>query len=256
MLKADYLQKVKDFFERHTLQYIVLLPLILLLILPFHSGLAAALPSGPTIITNTTYDIAPRPAATITTVGGSFTTLLLNATTQTPRWKAYVGNVTGQLVLDDSNNKSIYDWFVSSVTGEVYATRNSTIDWSTVQCAADESIFSEDESLHMSQVNPDTINNTFINNVHRMFYVGSSLITNSSCRSISTYVNDAAQSVSENAAFQEILLQDDSSRLVYATIINQNTTGFNSQKYDFQMIVAEDEYLTAATPYYLYVELI
>jgi len=256
MLKPNTLQKAKRVFDMHNLQFILLLSMLLLAMLPLYSGITLAIPSGPSIITNTTYDIAPRPAATITTVGGSFTTLLLNATTQTPRWKAYVGNVTGQLVLDDSNNKSIYNWLVSSVTGEVYATRNSTIDWSTIQCAANESILAEDDALHMSQANPDTINNTFVNNVHRLFYVGSSLITNSSCRAISTYVDDAAQSVSENAVFQEILLEDDSSRLVYASILNQNTTGFNGQKYDFQMIVAEDEYLTAATPYYLYVELI
>jgi hypothetical protein len=79
---------------------------------------------------------------------------------------------------------------------------------------------------------------------------------NSTCRSIATYVNDTAQASLESASFQEMLLQDGYNRMVYATLINQNTTGYNNQKYDFQMIVAENEWQTTPTTYYLYVELV
>lgn len=230
---------------------IITLPTLLLALLP---GIAAA-PQGPTIIFNSTETIDPQPATAITTAGGSFTTLVLNATQQTPRWKAYVGNVTGRLVLDDATSSSIFDWTLASITGEVYASRNASIDWASVTCASPITIINEDNSLNMSQANPDTINRTFSSKIHKSFYVGSKFIQNSTCNAIATYVNDTAQAPSEAASFQEVLLQDTSGRMVYATLINQNATGFNTQKYDFQLIVAENEYQSTPTTYYMYVEL-
>jgi hypothetical protein len=225
------------------------------LLLPLYAAPTYAAPQGPIITFNSTETIAPQPATAITTAGGSFTTLILNATQQTPRWKAYVGNVIGRLVLDDATLRSIFDWTLASVTGEVYASRNGSIDWASVVCANQSTIINEDAALNMSQNNPDTINRTFGNKIHKSFYVGTKLIQNSTCNAIATYVNDAAQAPSENANFQEILLQDNIGRMVYSTLINQNVTGFNTQKYDFQLIVAENEYQSAPTTYYMYVEL-
>src|SRR5262245_15380672 len=90
------------------------------------SGMIAyAVPSGPvaTLITNETK--SPAGATKINTTGGSITIMKLNATTQNPRWKAYVGNVTGTLTLDDASDNSIFQWSLTRVTGEVYATRSS-----------------------------------------------------------------------------------------------------------------------------------
>lgn len=249
------IEKSSDKFIALTVNTLMIV-IIMATILSSLTQLAMGIPQGPSILYNNTLNITPKPAAQITTLGGSFTTLVLNATTQTPRWKAYVGNVTGKLALDDANSKSIFDWKLASVTGEVYATRNSTIEWSSISCANQATILNEDSSLNMSTNNPDTINNTFVNKVHKLFYVGSIKIQNSTCPAIATYVNGTSQVTSENASFQEILLMDSSSSLVYATLINQNTTGFNNQKYDFQMIVAENEFQTNPTTYYLYVELI
>ena len=87
----------------------------------------AADPAGVSILNNATVSPTPQAAASITTAGGSFTTLLLNATTQTPRWKAYVGNVTGRFTLTDNVNSTIYDWQIASIAGKVYASRNNSI---------------------------------------------------------------------------------------------------------------------------------
>lgn len=220
------------------------------------SEVISAVPSGPIITFNQTYNYTPQVAAQITTPGGSFTTLFINATTQTPRWKAYVGNVTGKLALDDANTKSIFDWSLTSITGEVYATRNTSVDWSSITCANTAVIENEDLSLNMSIEAPDTINKTFSYQVHRSFYVGTVYIQNSTCRSLATYIDDSAQIINETAKFQEMLLMDTSLKMVYATLINQNTTGFNGQKYDFQMIVPENEFQVTPSTYYLYVELI
>jgi hypothetical protein len=238
------------------IMFVILTIALIAPIILFNVANVAAVPVGPTILFNSTQTVSPRVATQITTAGGSFTTLVINATTQTPRWKAYVGNVTGKLALDDANNKSIFDWSVTSVTGEVYATRNSTIDWSTIMCANSTVIINEQSGLNISNSNPDSINRTFANRVHRSFYVGTSLITNSTCPAIATYVNGSSQASLENASFQEILLTDSASRMVYSTLINQNTTGYNAQKFDFQMIVAENEFQQTPTTYYLYAELI
>ena len=213
-------------------------------------------PVGPNILYNSTVNGSPPSAAAITTYGGSFTTLVLNTTGEDYRWKAYVGNVSGKLALDDASGKSIFDWTVGSVSGEVYATRSSSIDWSTIDCADTGTVESEDTSMNMTLTSPDTINKTFSNKVHKSFFVGTTLIQNSTCRAVATYINGTAQAISENALFQEILLKDGSSKLVYSTLVNQNTTGYNNQKYDFQMIVAENEYQVSPTTYYIYVELV
>ncbi len=215
-----------------------------------------ALPVGPAITFNSTSNATPRPAASIVTAGGTFTTLTLNTTGQTYRWKAYVGNISGKLVLADATNTSIFDWTVTSVTGEIYATRSSSsIDWTSVGCAADSLIEGEDTFMNMSLSSPDTINNTFSNTVHKTFFVGSNRISNGTCRAIATYVNGVAQAPSQNAVFQEVLLQDSSSNLIYTTLLNESTIGYNSQRYDFQMILAENEYQATPTTYFLYVEL-
>jgi hypothetical protein len=252
-------RKEKGFNQRDSARFIKNLSIVLLLLifgLTLFSSVMA-LPVGPSLTFNSTTNSTPRPAVAITTAGGTFTTLVLNATSQTYRWKAYVGNVSGKLALADATNKSIFDWSVTSVTGEVYATRsNVAIDWSSISCADTALINNEDTYMNMSLVSPDSINKTFNNTIHRSFYVGTVNIPSSSCRAIATYVNGSAQIPSENAAFQEILLKDGLSNLIFTTLVNSSTFGYNNQKYDFQMILPENEYNPTPTNYYLYVELI
>ncbi|RME52008.1 hypothetical protein D6783_06095 [Candidatus Woesearchaeota archaeon] len=235
----------------------VILVLILTAIplLPLITGIfASAAPEGVSITFNDTYVPTPQGGTPITTVGGSFTTLALNLTQQTPRWKAYVGNLTGRFVLQDANNYSIYDWNTASVSGEVYATRNNSIQWSAIRCANATEIAAEEAFHNMTSTQPDTINKTFNNTVHRGFFVGSTYIANSTCSAIATYVNGTAQAPSENADFQEVLLSD-TNYLVWATLLEQDAQGYNNQPFDFQMIVPESEVKSSPTTYYFYAEL-
>src|SRR3989344_8533797 len=57
--------------------------------------------------------------------GGYIFTINLTGETQNARWKAFIGNASGVLTLDDSSGNTIYDWTLSTTTGEVYATRQS-----------------------------------------------------------------------------------------------------------------------------------
>ena len=114
---------------------IFLLVLMLISIMVVNKSIVLAAPQGATITYNLTENATVRSPDSHTAAGGSFTTLILNVTSQTSKWKAYVGNVTGKLTLDNSNNKSIYEWALTNVQGEVYVSRNSSINFTALACS-------------------------------------------------------------------------------------------------------------------------
>jgi len=234
---------------------LVLLTAMLLGAIALHLAMPAlADPNGVVVVSNTTETPTPQSAAAITTAGGSFTSLLLNATTQTMRWKAYVGNVTGSFKLQDASNATIYDWSITTVAGEIYASRNSSVNWSAIQCASNATLQTEQTQINMSTSKDDSINRTFNGTTHKSFYVGTKLITNSTCRAIATYVNNTRQTVNESATFQEVLLQD-SQKIVYTTLLENKARGYNNGSFDFQMIVAESDINPTPSTYYFWAEL-
>lgn len=229
-----------------------------LLVLLLVSTFIRALPSTPTITFISNSTVASQSANRTSDQKGHIITLTLDANQQSYKWKAYVGNVSGKLALDDANAKSIYDWDLATVTGEVYVTRSSgTIVWANISCANQTTITSEHSALSMSISAVDGINRTFNASSHQSFLVGTVNITTSSCRSIDTYVNDTRQTFNETARFQEVLLQDNpNSQLVYATVIEQDQLGYNGvSTYDFQLLVAENESNLNPTTYFFYAEL-
>ncbi len=228
---------------------------ILLLTLLLTAGLLVlAEPEGAVIDSSTTETPAARSAGSLTTAGGSFTTLVLNATSQTQKWKAYVGNISGTLALRDSTNLSIYRWDLTTITGEVYASRNASINWTNIDCVQNSTLNNEETELNIDNNAVDSINETFNTSIHKQFYVGTTQIPQSSCRAIATYVNDQAQTPDVNADFQLILLEDQVS-MVYATLLEDSTAGYDNSQFDFQMIVAEDPTVTTPNTYYFWAEL-
>ncbi|RJQ15477.1 hypothetical protein C4573_04945 [Candidatus Woesearchaeota archaeon] len=233
---------------------ILLLLLIILLIVIIAVSVRGA-PQGITVISNTTENFTGNSPAQVNASGGTITTINFNATQQTYRWKGYVGNVTGKVALRDSNNYSLYDWSITSITGEVYASRANAITWTAVNCTNATIMASENTALGINSSSIDSINNTFNGTTHRSFYVGTQHIVNSTCPSIATNVNNTAQSLSESSYFQEVLLDDDTA-MIYTTILELDITGFDSQSYDFQLIVADSESESTATTYYFWAELV
>ena len=228
----------------------------------------AAIPSGPTITYagNETSSASGNPTLenNNSITGGVIATLILNARQADSHWKAYVGNVTGTYVLEDASNYSIYEWNITSIAGEVYATRtSSTINWSGTRCANVTHVNQEMTEMHHNTTNTpgDSINETFDDNAndHWGFYSGSTQITQNTCNySIQTWVNDTAQSSTE--WFEEVLLYDGSLNLIYVTKIENNIDGYKNDAanttYDFQMLIAENgSPATSHTDYYFYVEL-
>jgi len=225
----------------------------------FFLGLASAVPGGPDSVTVTANETKSVSSPyTLNTSGGYITTINITSTTQNPRWKAFVGQVSGTFTLDDSSGSTIYDWSMTTVAGEVYATRNSSsISWTNIKCANTSLL--ENENTLMSHTNPDdNITATFSDTTHSEFFVASVNISVNSCPTLNTYVGNSSQDTN----FEEVVLSDSTNfsaggNLIYATILEQDATGFDNSTYDFQMIVPENgaEGFSGATAYYLYVEL-
>lgn len=211
-----------------------------------------SLPEGPVLDYSSTQNYTPRPALMLNTSGGTVTIMRLNATSQNLGWKAYVGNISGRLVLADMDNFSVFAWELNTMSGELFATRHSgSISWGNIACANSTQVASEDTALHKNTSSIDSISNTFSGIAHSPFYVGTKSFGAGSCGfSIATYVGGMPQS----SAFQIVLLHD-GYNLVYASLLESATTGYNNRKYDFQIIVAEDSTTQSNTPYYFYVEL-
>jgi hypothetical protein len=187
---------------------------------------------------------------------GTITTVLLSTVQQNIKWKAYVGNVSGTLVLRDAEDYSIYEWASGgNPDGEVYMTRNSTVDWGTIQCANYTEIAAEETNLGHSNTAADNINNTFHYRIHEPFDVGVIPIAQSTCKSTATWVNNTVQVMATTSLFQEVLLMDSSSKIIYTTLIDQNTKGFDTNSlYDFQALVPDSTSATVSI-YYFYVEI-
>jgi len=188
--------------------------------------------------------------------GGYISTFNLTATVQNTRWKAFVGNMTGSFTLDDATGSTIFDWTLSTVTGRIYATRNSsTVNWTGVNCSS--IYYMEQENTWLSHSNADdNITATFDQTDHDGFSVGAVSISANSCPTLSTYVSNQSQA-QEADVFEEIVLRDNLNKTVYATILEEDETGYNGQEFDFQMLVPENGSAawTSSTAYYIYVEL-
>ncbi|MGV8152527.1 MAG: hypothetical protein ACP5OG_05590 [Candidatus Nanoarchaeia archaeon] len=202
-----------------------------------------------TITSNTTKNVTA--AYNVSIAGGYIAALNITANIRNVRWKGFVGWVTGKFTLADGNGSTLFDWSMSTTSGRVYATRHAaTITWANINCSNLSKL--ELENYQMNHTNKDdNISRTFNETNHTSFYVGTKSIPSNTCFSLNTYVNNAS-----SYDFDEMVL-DDGSSVVYATILENRVTGYNSMQYDFQMIVPENGAATFSgiTPYYLYVEL-
>lgn len=219
-------------------------------------------PSGADITFNSTETAGTGSPANRTDPRGTITTLIFDSVQQDQRWKAYVGNVTGVLTLDDSNGHTIYDWDLTGVTitGEVYAIRTGSPNFVNVQCADTNNISNEEYFHNMTGSEADSISSTFNYSLHDGFFVGEDQIPANNCFSTATYVNDSLQNMSAgaNILFQEVLLMDGSYNILYTTLIEDDESAYTNtanETFDFQMIVPESDVKATPTTYYFFTEI-
>lgn len=226
---------------------------IFLLLLHF----SLAIPAGPSTLSMVSSSRYPLASASNTSaMAGNVSELTILADSITQTWQGYFGNVSGAIVLGDSNNNTLYNWTLASANGEIYAVRDSvTPTWSSVRCANFTELLSEESVLNVPVAAADGLNETFFNtSVFNDFYVGPLNINSTQdCYATNLYNDTGAQS----AYFSEVILSDTTANLIYTSILNDNIVGFDSLSHDFEMIVGEDGHNgdTNPTPYYFYVEL-
>ena len=234
-----------------TTHLLVVLSLVTILFTP----LSFAFPTGLEISGNVTETAASVPPAQRTDSGGTITTMVLDVIQQNPRWKAYVGNLTGVLTLDDASGQSIFRWELEDedVTGNVFITRSNDVDWSGIGCSLEADILNEDSALGFTSSWADSINRTFSETTHPTIPIGASSIPANTCRSTSTFVNNAPQAQA-SADFPLVLLSSGSD-LVYVTPLNKGADSYNTgRSVDFQSIVPDQEG-AGTTTYYFYAEI-
>jgi hypothetical protein len=249
----------------------------------FSLPIMLAEPTGPTINILGNSTLAASPATMInSSINGTLSpagyifTASLNSFQQNTRWKAYVGNVTGTLTLDDAGSNTLFQWSLTSISGEVYATRASgTVNWTGINCTwrgegvarynESNRTVEERENFALSHTSvSDNITSTFRFANHSSVTVGSRTIGKNECFSIQTWQRDAAQafSDSDNANFTQVILYDGTNtsngNVIYETKIENDKTGYRADStYDFQIMLPENGAVgfTSSTAYYFYVEL-
>ncbi len=231
-----------------------------LFIFIFLNSVNAADPEGPSSITwldNETK--ASVDDFTWNVSGGYISHINFSATTQNSRWKGMVGWVNGLFTLDDASGNTLFEWSLTTITGQVYATTNATSPtWSSLSCANITRLELENNLMEHSS-SEDNITKTFSNQDHDPFTAAGVSISENDCYSLRTYVENNTQSVTEY--FEEVALFDGHNStgggVVYATILEDDQTGYDSEAYDFQMIVPENGNSASSivTAYYIYIEL-
>lgn len=218
-------------------------------------------------------------------LAGNTSEIDISGYSPTQTWQGYFGNVSGTVQLADASDNVMYDWSLASPEGEVYASRNGTLDWTLIQCFnytatgayGDDSATAGDTSLtgmnltqleaayNIASDDVDGVDETFTLNgshesgedyMHDMFYVNNLQFTEGECLSTSVFTDSDS---AENNTFEEVLLYEPiAQQIIFAAILDEeDTTGFDSKFHDFEMLVLEDGHGTdiAETTYYFYVEL-
>ena len=206
---------------------------------------------------------------------GNVTSLKINSTIITKRWQGFYGNVTGLITLDDADNKTLYNWQLTSTQGEIYAANGSSVSWSNVDClnfsaGIGSGISSRYNITHLNnfiglgsdaeQSEEESVNRTFnmtygdagSGTSGETFDIGSITINNAAnCSMANMYANTGWQS----SSFHEVILTDNTS-IIFASILEQDTTGFQNIGIDFEMIVGVNGTDSSnVRNYYFYAEL-
>lgn len=212
-------------------------------------------PVGPDFTFNQTLNATQRPATELTTAGGTITTMNLNGTMQNPHWKGFVGNVSGRLALQDASKNSLYEWEYATISGEVYVSRNESVEWSNIVCANAGNVSAEETALSHNNSAIDSISTTFNEpGSHPSFSTANVTFGFDQCNyTTNLFVNSTSQS----STFYEVLLSD-TTNIIYTAILENESRGFDDADYDFQMIVPENgsSSFGTSTTYYFYVELL
>jgi len=180
-----------------------------------------------------------------TAQAGNTTNLQVDQNLITGIWQGFFGNVSGNIVLQDSSQNNFYDWTYATLSGEVLATRAGSVSWSAVNCSNSTYWEAEETALFIEGTDIDGVNETYSGTGHTAFDLSGE--TKSSCPSTQAYTSGGS------GLFWNVMLQD-GTNTVYAALINADSTAFDGTEVDFELLVPVNEN-TGASTYNFYVEL-
>jgi hypothetical protein len=192
--------------------------------------------------------------------GGNITRLNVSFNSQTSAWQGFAGNISGNIVLDDATGDHFYTWTLFNVSGEIYASRNTSLNFNTIYPTINCSV----DQVGMTGIGADRTNRTYSEffNV-RNFSVGTIAINSSTACAARPYVNSSNQT--STSLYENIILNSETSNTTQLNVTINNTiyvgileldgtTGFDAQQYNFQLLVPVNKSVTITT-YAFYAEL-
>ncbi|GEM_PF-1540170 len=199
-------------------------------------------PDGANVTVGTPETKTPDTPGSIIAEGGNTTPANLAAQSKTKAWQGFWGNVSGNITLEDTSADVFYDWNLTNKTGEVLASRNNSIDFTTIAgietCTVD-----EDLTGNGNDATSKTFTNASVN-----FEIAGTNIT-AACQTF-PYVNSAPQSTD----FEEIITSATGVTSIYVSKINASAIGFNGATVDYQIMVPENRTKNTVETYYIWVE--
>ena len=187
-------------------------------------------------------------------IAGNVTELDITGFTTTQSWQGYYGNVSGTIELANAGDSVLYNWSVASPEGEVYASVNDSVEWTSINCfnLSDTTLLNNLETTFgIDSGDVDGVDETFSLSNHAEFFVGKIQFTSGNCSNTQLFDD------SGSGSFDEVILVDGDNKTVFASLLQEDATGFDGDTTDFEMLVPEDGHGTdeSTTQYYFYVEL-
>ncbi|MEM2139158.1 MAG: hypothetical protein QXM96_03315 [Candidatus Woesearchaeota archaeon] len=239
--------KNEKIYEKKSIKNLLKNILIILFVFCLFFSYVKAQPTGADVIRGESSRGTGTSATTQDAQAGNVTGLIINQTSITRIWQGFYGNVSGQIVLENSAGNNFYDWTLATVTGQVYASRKLVPDWSNVNCTNSTQWESEETTLNIPLTSVEGINETFSLTTHPAFSVGSVPVSN--CRSTRPYNSSGLP-----GNFWNVLINTNLTNTVYVSVLSDNSNAFDGGTADFELLVPTDRNTGLAT-YYFYAEL-
>lgn len=266
--------------------------LALLFSLALAAVYAATEPSDPTGLAvqyNTTS--AYKNGSELNGTRGFIYTVELNESQPSQKWVGYVGNITGEFALQDGSGNALYDWDITTVAGEIYATKESayinTFDetapdaggipyWPNLTCASAGQLSTEEALFNHTSTEEDSYTSTFTSGAgfsNPGFFAGENEILDTdvfgggNCAGAYLNLNNTDNTgnwtmvvLTDQTKQSKSAAEDTTYRfdIIYASLLNSNGWGFDSNQYDFQIMLPQSglEGAQSNVAFYFYVELI
>jgi hypothetical protein len=229
-------------------------------VLGTYAAIAFAAPEGVSSVVVRDSERRTANSTNVSAQGGNITRLNVTVSVQTSAWQGFAGNISGNLVLDDASGDRFFAWTLFNVSGEIYMSRNNTLNFNTVYPTINCSV----DQTGMTGIGADRTNRTYIAFFNaRNFSVGTIVINSSTACAARPYVNSSNQT--STILYENIILNSETNNesffnktinnTIYVGILElDGTTGFDGQQYNFQLLVPVNKSTTFST-YAVYAEL-